>query len=267
MPDHPEIILGQKRGVGELISQPITLKNDLVIAKLDVQGAYLNQLLIDGINLIWRRFPLAELGRASRRRGGVPVLGPTPGPVAGTTWLEKGVPETMPSHGTDRQVPWRVKIISAERLVLSRQIERKEFGSGPWKKSIEVVLIQRGIILTAKVVNLSEKEGEIGHAWHPYFRRRGLVLSKDIEDVVKVGDLTKSIVTSGSRIGRKVEFEFKGALYRLVVNPLPENWVLWSDCPEKYIAIEPWWAGIGYGVAVPPGQSTSFSMILERVGD
>lgn len=258
----PEIIIRQD---GEFTSKPIILRNNLVTANIDAFGGFVNSLRIDGINILWRRFPLAEFGQVSRKRGGIPVLGPTPGPVKDTAWIEKGVPVTMPQHGTDRRVEWEVTELYGDMVVLERIIPESEFGIGASHKTARFTLLPTGVGLSATILNLEDHPIEVGHAWHPYFRRWGLEITGKLAQKIAGQDLSKAVIVPGSEIGNEIALKFGGQALRILTHTTPLNWVVWSDCQNRYIAIEPWWAGIGQGVQVGPGQEESFSMSIIRV--
>ncbi|MBU1200565.1 hypothetical protein KJ953_03460 [Patescibacteria group bacterium] len=87
----------------ESLSGPeiLVLKSERVRAEIQTDGADLKSLTVDGKEIIFS--PKLD----NLKRGGVPVLGPTPGPVVGTEW--EHIYPNLPSHGTDRKTNWQVE--------------------------------------------------------------------------------------------------------------------------------------------------------------
>ena len=238
-------------------SEVLVLKNSRVEVEIDPRGAFVNRLVIDGQDVLYPRT------LDNPKRGGIPVLGPTPGPVEGTGWGNLYSPQRMPSHGTDRLVDWTVSKQSADSITLSRFIGPSEFDFAGVKE-YEIKLLGSGLQIVATITNHTDSPKEIGHALHPYLdAREGF--SVETQELQPHFPLTpkKSVKLDGQGLS-SVDFTIGANKYSMETDPGPVKWILWSDKPEDYVCIEPWYAGLGSGVLVSGESSSDFSVVIQK---
>lgn len=231
-------------------TETLNLKNDRVTASISSQGALLESLLIDGDEVVYQ--PRED----NPKRGGIPVLGPTPGPTKGASW-EHVYPE-MPSHGTDRITNWDVVSRSERAVTLRRYVGPNEFLFAG-KLEVSVELVENGLILTKSITNHEDKPREIGHAFHPYFAV-GTDTTFQPQTIADHHPLTNGEATIVSP-GEPVVYMQRGqSRYVIEANPNPVQTVIWTDNQNLYECIEPWWAEIGAGITIGPRETKTFSL-------
>lgn len=249
------INMAEQRADSESIKiEPIILRNSRVSAEVTPQGAFVNTLSIDGNEIIFPR------RKDNPKRGGIPVLGPTPGPVKGTGW-ENLYPK-MPQHGLDRVELWETKEQTETKIVSERILGPKEFlFSG--RETIEIELLDNGLEISKSVTNFEEKQREIGSAFHPYFvaDKETKVEPAEIADIYPP-ELGKPIKIKPALTS--VTINNKNGSYQILAEPEPVTTLVWTDKPEDYICIEPWWADTGKGDIIGPGETKKYSLTITK---
>ncbi|HBC72965.1 MAG: hypothetical protein UX91_C0006G0158 [Candidatus Amesbacteria bacterium GW2011_GWB1_47_19] len=236
----------------------ICLRNDRVEAEVDPKGAFVNRLSIDGETVLFPR--TSELPK----RGGIPVLGPTPGKVAGTEWGHLYSDERMPQHGTDRVILWEIANMGDAQLRLRRYIGPAEFHFAG-RKDIDIKLIESGLSMVTTIVNHTGSPKEIGHGLHPYFdTSHGFdVTTAGLADYFPL-EPGKAVVTDGRGLGR-IEMVIGGSNFVMETNPDPVKILLWSDKPDQYVCVEPWHADRGSGIIIPAEGSLQISTVIRKI--
>ena len=110
-------------------------------------------------------------------RGGVPVLFPSPGKLAGDTWSRGGARGTMKQHGFARNLPWSVDATGTDdgawaRLVLTADdTTRAQY---PWELHAAYTYRLRGRALSIemRIENRGGSPMPFGAGFHPYFAVR-----------------------------------------------------------------------------------------------
>ena len=104
-------------------------------------------------------------------RGGVPVLFPSPGKLAGDAWAYGGQHGAMKQHGFARNLAWRAVQPSAETAVLSLSATDETRAQFPWDFTVEqgVTLRGRTLRLDQRVTNHGASPMPFGFGFHPYF--------------------------------------------------------------------------------------------------
>ncbi|MBU1071116.1 hypothetical protein KKG65_01750 [Patescibacteria group bacterium] len=246
----------------ELLSVPevLVLKNDRVQTEVHIEGADLKSLVIDGEEIIFS--PKLE----NLKRGGVPVLGPTPGPIKGTDW-EHLYPK-LPSHGTDRTISWQVDQFDEGKIVLKRFLGPNEFLFAG-EIQMEIALLDDGVKIAKRITNFEDKPREIGHALHPYLSKHGDEFDFDDEVVKKIHPLvnreSKVLSKSESNGMARVSYRVKDFGVVLEADPVPTQWVFWTDDLDKYECVEPWWAEVGKGDVVGSREIKEYSLIIRKL--
>ncbi|MFC1710447.1 hypothetical protein ACFL0F_02195 [Patescibacteria group bacterium] len=244
----------------DLETKPIVLSNERVEMTIDSLGAFVNSLNIDGENVIYPRTA------QNPQRGGIPILGPTPGPVNELYW--KNFNMKIPSHGTDRITTWGICRNYDNTVTLSRFISPKEFNY-PVKKEISYTLLEDGLEMSTIISNFSKPDLEIGHAIHPYFAVNKDCLSTN-QEIINVflrsypGEAT-IIRSKPSQSFAQIELFAEDNKYLLENNPPPLCVVIWTDKPEDYTCIETWHADMGRGIVIKGQSSTLITSSIRKL--
>jgi D-hexose-6-phosphate mutarotase len=235
-------------------TEPILLHNSCVSAEVSPLGAFVNSLAIDGNEVVFAR------KKENPKRGGIPVLGPTPGPVTGTGW-ENLYPK-MPQHGKDREVLWKVENLTEATVTFERMLGPKEFLFNG-KLTVEVELLENGLRISKLITNFEDKPREIGSAFHPYFAINGetKVGPDGIAKLYPPKAGKSEIIEPGLSL---VTLNKNNVFYRIQSNPKPTSTLVWTDDPDQYVCIEPWWAEKGKGDIVGPSETKKYSLTITK---
>lgn len=236
-------------------TESLKLSNHRVKIEIDPQGAFLKSVVIDEKEVIYR--PRND----EPGRGGIPILGPTPGPIKGSRW--EGLYPNMPSHGTDRKTSWLISKTKEDEIILKRTIGPSEF-LFVGEVAVRLALLKNGFSISKTITNFEEKPREIGHGFHPYF-----VTTKDTQyspdEIKKLHPLTPGeaeIIKPGVS---QIEMSIDEDLYTMLATPPPTQTVVWSDRPDLYECIEPWWAEEGKGDILKPNESKTYTLEIKKV--
>lgn len=235
--------------------ETITINNSRVRAEVKPQGAFLESLSIDGKEIIYK--PLKE----NPGRGGIPILGPTPGHIKDRAW--EHLYPNMPTHGIDRKVLWNIVEVAEDRVIFSRQIGPKEFlFSGAI--SVKISLLDNGVSISKIITNNEDKPREIGHGFHPYF-----TVTKDVSYKPQKIELLHPLTPGKAEIIKpgiaSITITDSTDIYTIEASPKPTQTVVWTDSPDKYECIEPWWAESGKGDILGPNESKTYTLLIRKV--
>lgn len=233
----------------------LRLSNKRVNVEIDPQGAFLNSVIIDRKEVIYKRKD------DNPGRGGVPILGPTPGPVKGSLW--ENLYPNMPNHGIDRKVLWSVSEARKNEVVLKRTMGPKEF-LFVGEIAIKFKLLKDGVSISKVITNFEEKSREIGNGFHPYFTTmKNSRFSPDI--INKLHPLTPGkaeIIKPGIS---EVTINTDNDSYLISASPEPVQTVVWSDKPDLYECIEPWWSEEGKGDVLEPNETKTYTLKIRKI--
>jgi len=247
--------MGEKTQIPELsIKKPILLLNERVKVGVLPKGAFVESLIIDAVEVIY------SPRRDNPKRGGIPILGPTPGPIENTPWAH--LYPSIPSHGTDRKLLWKVDGSTSNKVTLSRTLRPKKF-LFVGKLQIDIELLKNGLSISKTIINMENKPRETGHAFHPYFSTDGGV-NFEQEEIIRNHPLEEGkavIIKPGLPT---IKYTKDGETYIIEASPPPTQTLLWSDKPDLYEAIEPWWSEIGKGIVIGPRESKTFTLKITK---
>lgn len=205
--------------------------------------------------------------RAANVRGGVPVLFPSPGKLAGDAWSRGGRSGSMKQHGFARALPWELVSASDEaeggasaRLRLRSNEETR--ARYPWDFEAELTYTLRGraLRIDSSVANVGEGEMPFGAGFHPYFA----VLDEDKATVEIPTRATRAFDNVTKREIPFQGFDFGAAEVDLHLldhgaadgslriggrapasislrgSPEFTRWVVWSLRGRDFVCLEPW---------------------------
>ncbi len=104
-------------------------------------------------------------------RGGVPVLFPTPGKLAGDAWAYGGRHGALKQHGFARNLPWRVVDAGTSSATLALEASDATRAGFPWDFTVELTVAVAGTTLRLdhRVTNTGNEPMPFGFGFHPYF--------------------------------------------------------------------------------------------------
>src|SRR5262249_12408656 len=137
------------------------------------RGGMVIGLSVAGRDLLYLDRATLEDPRANVR-GGVPVLFPSPGKLAGDAWAWGRARGAMKQHGFARNLPWEVAATGTDdgawaTLVLrSSDVTRAQY---PWDFVAEYTYRLRGraLAIEMRFENRSASPMPFGAGFHPYF--------------------------------------------------------------------------------------------------
>lgn len=196
-------------------------------------------------------------------RGGIPVLFPTPGKLAGDAWSWGGRHGTLKQHGFARNLPWAVTgSSSSDSADVTLRLESNEatLADYPWSFSAELTFSLAGARLTiiSRIMNEGDATLPFALGYHPYFRvtdkaraRIDLTPTRVFDNVTKQTrafdgiDLTAPEVDlhaldhpsseSALDFGDGSRLELRGSRDFSV-------WVVWTLAGKDFVCVEPWTA-------------------------
>jgi len=254
-----------------------------MVTRFDVEGQAL--LFLDEDSL---------LDGSKNVRGGIPVLFPSPGPLAGERFARAGNAGTMKQHGFARNEAWTVTAQSAAEVtleLLSNDATRAQY---PWDFALRMRYALGGATLTVATTIESRGATDLPFAlgFHPYFyvpdadkarSRMATDATRAFDNVTKAMvdvrgplDLTQEEVDLhlANHTPHEATLE-RDSGDRIVVaaDPAFVRWVIWTLAGKDFVCLEPWTApanalNTGEGLLrVSPGASRTLTMSIARVVD
>lgn len=236
---------------------------------------------------------------AKNVRGGIPLLFPSPGRLAGDAFAREGRAGAMKQHGFARGRPFRLGALSfheraSATLSLTSDASTPDtLAEFPWPLRLETTYALRGEVLRIeqRLENLGDEQLPYALGLHPYFR-----VPAELKPRVKVethatrafDNVTKQeVALHGIRLGEgevdlhlidhdstSIELRWPGARVRIHASPAYRRWVVWTLPGEDFVCVEPWTApadalntGAGLQHVAPRGVDEHFVEIaFERTG-
>lgn len=201
-------------------------------------------------------------------RGGVPILFPSPGQLAGDTWSQGGKHGHLRRHGFARDLPWslvRTDGATAATATLRLASNEGTLPSYPWKFELDYTYSLRGRALSIeqRVQNRGHSPMPYGAGLHPYFRvphadkagvritspaarafdnvhKREVTLARD--GASPVIDLTAKEVDLHLLDHGPSPASLTWGQRTITVTSSPElsHWVVWTLAGWDFVCLEPW---------------------------
>ncbi len=227
-------------------------------------------------------------------RGGIPVLFPIAGRLAGDGYRVGDQPYALRQHGFARNLPWRVEGRDTEReasVTLALDSTPETLGMFPWpfRVSIRFSLVAASLTLWQEYRNNGDTPMPLHAGFHPYFHvpqadKAGTIIETDATTAfdntnkttgpLGVIDLTRAevdmhLLDHKSRVARLRRPD--GSAVRLEMEGTFKTLVVWTLAGKDFVCLEPWTApadALNSGVGllwVPPGGAirTHFSITAE----
>lgn len=200
---------------------------------------------------------------AKNIRGGVPVLFPSPGPLAHDRFAYEGAAGSMKQHGFARQRPWSVSARGERDATLSLADDEVTRAQFPWAFALSFRYSLRGprLRIEQRVENRSPTPMPFALGFHPYFsvpdgeKARSSVPTAATR---AFDNTTKAHVTVDGPVDLTrpevdLHLDDHGADHaalvladghRVVVSASPEfgRWVIWTLAGKDFVCVEPWTA-------------------------
>lgn len=228
-------------------------------ARIELRGAQLRSLCLDGAELLWPGDPDGWKDTA-------PLLFPVVGRLWPDALRHEGLVRPHPMHGIVRAASFDVLEVAADRVALRLASEASEVF--PWAFVLEVVFVmaESGLRMDVQVRNPStERDLPFQFGWHPGFAGRDFRIQWDrpqdlvLHEVVPgegwrtgrrlgMGDCVTGIAWSQQPTAWVTSLD-AGALRLegsrvpicLSAEPRPEAWVFWQRPGQDFLCLEPWY--------------------------
>lgn len=195
---------------------------------------------------------------AANVRGGIPVLFPSPGKLAGDAWSRDGHHGAMKQHGFARNLPWEVTARSASSATLvlrSNDVTRAQY---PWDFVASFSYrLTSALRIEMRFENPGATPMPFGAGFHPYFavpqdsKARARIPTKatrafdnkDKREVAFTGfDLTLPEVDMHLHDHGGAEASLLSPDLSVTLRGSPEftHWVIWTLAGKDFVCLEPW---------------------------
>ena len=197
--------------------------------------------------------------RTKNVRGGIPVLFPSPGKLAGDAWSYRGASGALKQHGFARDLPWRV-VATGPAVILELTSTSETRARFPWefRYVLTYTLRERALRIDQQVENRSSTTMPFGLGFHPYFRvaqadkaaaRVETPATRAFDNVTKQTielrapiDLTRAevdlhLVDHGSS---ECRLALPAGAITIRGSDAYRRWVIWTLAGKDFVCVEPW---------------------------
>lgn len=190
-------------------------------------------------------------------RGGIPILFPSPGKLAGDRWMQGGQSGSMKQHGFARNLAWQPIGPNAFRLE-SNDVTRAQF---PWDFTFDMTYVVEGstLRLDHRITNRSRSAMPFGVGFHPYFKVRDAdkpkttITTKATRAFDNVTKRTIDLAGIGIDLAQKEvdlhlldhgstesTLAYPGGTIHLSGSKEYTHWVVWTLAGRDFVCLEPW---------------------------
>ena len=198
-------------------------------------------------------------------RGGVPILFPSPGKLAGDRWARAGRSGALGQHGFARNLPWAVVALGPAEATLRLASSAETRANFPWEFQLDYRFALRaegaGAVLRIeqRVHNPGSEPLPFGCGFHPYF----LVPQAEKAGARIVTRATRAFDNAAKRevsingpidlTTAEVDLHLEdhgsssaalalagGARVELSGSPELQRWVVWTLAGKDFVCLEPW---------------------------
>jgi galactose mutarotase-like enzyme len=194
-------------------------------------------------------------------RGGIPVLFPSPGKLAGDRWSQAGRGGQLKQHGFARNLPWRVVDEgTAEEASVTLQLEASDATRDQYPYDFEAkfryALRGSSLHITMHFANRGADRMPFATGFHPYFALPGASkpqaqvetrATRAFDNVAK-REVAYHLDLTGGEVDLHLidhatpRAALVGPKGKVVLEGSPEftHWVVWSLPDRDFICLEPW---------------------------
>jgi galactose mutarotase-like enzyme len=242
----------------------LTLRDDHAASHVEIapgRGGIVTRFFAGGRDVLFLD-PATLADPKANVRGGVPILFPTPGKLAGDRWAHAGRSGTLKQHGYARSAAWQIVPpgIDGAKVLLRLEPGAAPPDGWPFRCSVDITyaLDANRLRLDVRVANEGDVTMPFGFGLHPYFAVADADKSRLVIPTAATrafDNVTKSVVPfSGFDFSRgEVDLHLldHGASSaslalpggpRVVLRASPEfsHWVVWSLPNKDFVCLEPW---------------------------
>lgn len=201
-------------------------------------------------------------------RGGIPLLFPSPGPLAGDRFERRGHSGSMKQHGFARNLPWQVRAHDAlEDVDTDAALATLDLASSdatlamypwPFRCSLELALRGASLRLSLSVENTGREVMPFAFGIHPYFQVADKAGARIATHATRAYDnVSKTIVPfqGFDLTAKEVDLHLldhgssdsaldfaDGSRLDLRASPEFGRWVVWTLAGKDFVCVEPWTA-------------------------
>ena len=198
-------------------------------------------------------------------RGGVPILFPSPGKLAGDHWQHSGRSGALGQHGFARSLPWEVVAQGPAEAALRLGSSAETRASYPWEFRLDYRFALRtegaGAVLRIEqqVHNPGSEPLPFGCGFHPYFfvpqaeKAGARIVTRATRAFDNAAKREVSINGAIDLTAAEVDLHLEdhgqssatlaladGALIEVSGSPELQRWVVWTLAGKDFVCLEPW---------------------------
>lgn len=192
------------------------------------------------------------------RRGGIPVLFPSPGRLKADLFEAEGRYGSLKNHGFARDLPF--SITARDRAAVTMRLEATEetLAHYPWRFALEIALslTKTALVYRVTITNADDQTMPCAFGLHPYFavtnkagaRARTLATHAWDNKTKRHVDVPQPIDFGGGEVDlhlldhwtRHLDLDADGATIRVGGSDDFRTWVLWTLPERPFVCVEPW---------------------------
>jgi galactose mutarotase-like enzyme len=202
---------------------------------------------------------------AKNVRGGVPILFPCAGPLAGGAFVHRGARYEMRQHGFAREVPFTVAQVGPREATLVLESDAHAHARFPFdfRLALTYRAAGRALAIEARAENRSDEPMPLHFGLHPYFAvadrdkprtRIDCSATRAWDNLAKravpfsgfeltAAELDLHLYDHGSP--RAALERADGRRITLACSDELQHWLVWTLAGRDFVCLEPWTAPIG----------------------
>lgn len=254
------------------------------------RGALVTSFVVGGRELLYMDDSTLH-DRSKNVRGGIPVLFPTPGKLAGDAWQFGERSGAMKQHGFARNMAWTIASTERAAAMLVLESNDSSLAQYPWsfRAELHIGLYGTCLRLNTRISNTGNEPMPYGLGFHPYFQVSDKAAARIPSAATRAFDnVTKTVVpfTGFDLTQSEVDLHLLDHVEQHATLQLTDReritvrastdfvrWVVWTVAERDFVCLEPWTAAgnaLNSGehlIVLPPGATHVSSMEIELETD
>lgn len=220
-------------------------------------GALVTRFSVEGRELLYLDEASLAGGPGTSRRGGVPVLFPSPGRLKSDLFEIDGRYGSLKNHGFARDLPFAITVQSERAVGMRLEASDETLARFPWDFALdlEVSLEARGLRYALTITNTDAEEMPCAFGLHPYFAVSDKATARATTGATrafdnrskKTGDVPPIDFAAGEldvhlidHPDHHLDLEADGIVVRVSGSDEFKTWVLWTTAEGRFVCVEPW---------------------------